>query len=197
MCWSCRPTAPAKSPCALVELANASPGKLTFASQGVGSGGHLLGEMFKAAAKIDTAHVPYRGSAQVMQDLLASRVDMFFDGVGILPFVKDGKVRPLAVADSKRWPQLPDVPTMAEAGFPGIELTAWFGIAAPAGTPKPVVARLNAEFIKAAHHPDVAKKLAEQGINVTTDTPEQFAALMASETERLGKVVKASGARAD
>ena len=181
----------------LIAQAKANPGKLSFASQGVGSGGHLLGEMFKSAAGIDASHVPYRGSAQVMQDLLAGRVDFFFDGVGIIPFAKDGKVRLLAVADSKRSADFPTVPTMAEAGFPNVGLTAWFGLAAPAGTPKPVIAKLNEEFVKAARNPEVVKKLADQGIQVVTSTPAQFAAFMASETDRLGKVVKASGARAD
>jgi tripartite-type tricarboxylate transporter receptor subunit TctC len=181
----------------LIARAKANPGKLSFASQGVGSGGHLLGEMFKAAAGIDASHVPYRGSAQVMQDLLAGRIDFFFDGVGIIPFAKDNKVRVLAVADPKRMAEFPSVPTTAEAGFAGVTMTAWFGLVAPAGTPKPVIAKLNEEFAKAAKHPDVTKKLAEQGIQTVTSTPAQFAAFMASETERLGKVVKASGARAD
>jgi tripartite-type tricarboxylate transporter receptor subunit TctC len=188
---------PIKSVADLVQASRANPGKLTFASQGIGSGGHLLAESFKTASKTDAVHVPYRGTAQVMPDLLTGRVSYFFDGAGILPFVKEGKVRALAVTDTKRLNLLPNVPTMAESGLPGVELSAWFGIVAPAGTPKAVVARLNQELIKAAQAPDVVKQLGETGINVTTGTPEQFAAFMAAETERLGKVVKASGASAE
>lgn len=169
----------------------------SYASQGVGSGGHLLAEMFNGAAGIQAQHVPYRGTAPAMQDLIAGRIDYFFDGVGIVPFVKTGKVRALAVADSRRLPQLPDVPTMAEAGYPGVEVTAWFGLVAPAGTPRAVLARLNAEFVKAGRDPELQRQLADTGIRVVTGTPEAFATFMAAETERLGKVVRSSGARAD
>ena len=187
----------ASSVAQLVAQLKAAGGKMTFASQGVGSGGHLLGEMFKDAAKVEAQHIPYRGTAQVMQDLLAGRVDFFFDGVGILPFIKEGKVRALAVADGRRLPGLPEVPTLAEAGLPGVELNAWFGIVAPAGTPKAAVGQLNAAIAKAARDPEVQRKLSEQSIRVGISTPENFASFMAAETERLGKVVKASGARAD
>ncbi|NRF72093.1 tripartite tricarboxylate transporter substrate binding protein [Aquincola sp. S2] len=187
----------ATSVAALVAQMKGSGGKMSFASQGVGSGGHLLAEMFKDSAKVDAQHIPYRGTAQAMQDLLAGRVDFFFDGVGIIPFVKEGKVRALAVADGKRLAQLPDVPTLAEAGVPGVEVTAWFGLVAPAGTPKPVIAQLNQALAKAARDPEVQRRLNETAIRVGISTPETFASFMAAETERLGKVVKASGARAD
>ncbi|MBO9513151.1 MAG: tripartite tricarboxylate transporter substrate binding protein [Variovorax sp.] len=180
----------------LIAEARAKPGKLVFASQGVGSGGHLLGEMFKSSAHIEVEHVPYRGSAQAMQDLLSGRIDFFFDGVGVLPFVKDGKVKALAVTDVKRLAQLPDVPTMGELGHPAVEMSAWFGIVAPSGTPQAVISKLNQDFVKAAKDPDVVKRLGD-GVRIDTGSPDSFGAFMASETDRLGRIVKASGARAD
>lgn len=187
---------PAKTPADLVALSKAKP--LSFASQGIGSGGHLLGEMFKSGTGSNVVHVPYKGTAQILPDLLAGRLDLIFDGIpGSGPLVRDGNLKGLAVTDSKRSAMLPDVPTMAEAGFPGYELSAWFGIAAPANTPAPVINKLNAEFIKALKHPDVVARMTEFGVNIIGNSPEEFAAVMASETTRLGQVVKASGARAE
>ena len=189
---------PAKSVADLVELAKKSPKGLTFASQGVGAGGHLLGEMLKAKTGTNLTHVAYKGSAPALQDMLASRVDLFFDAiVTSLPHIKDGKLRALAVASPTRSAALPNVPTMAEAGFPGIEMDQWFGMFVPAGTPAPVVAKLHDELVKAVRSPDVSGKITAQGLDVMTTTPEQFAALMKDETVKLGKVVKDSGARAD
>jgi len=191
-------TSPAKSVRELVDLAKTRPGGLTFASQGVGAGGHLLAEMFMVSTGIKAAHVPYRGSAQALPDLVAGRVDFFFDGIpGAGPLAKEGKVRALAAAASKRSEMLPDVPTMAEAGYPGIELSAWFGLVAPAGTPQPVIDRLNAEFNKALKNADVIDKLSQNGARVLPSLPADFAALIASDTERLGKVVRLSGAKVD
>ncbi len=189
---------PAKSVADLVELAKKSPKGLTFASQGVGAGGHLLGEMLKAKTGTNLTHVAYKGSAPALQDMLASRVDLFFDAiVTSLPHIKDGKLRALAVASPTRSAALPNVPTMAEAGFPGIEMDQWFGMFVPAGTPAPVVAKLHDELVKAVRSPDVSGKITAQGLDVMTTTPEQFAALMKDETVKLGKVVRDSGAKAD
>jgi len=189
---------PAKSVADLVELAKKSPKRLTFASQGVGAGGHLLGEMLKAKTGTNLTHVAYKGSAPALQDMLASRVDLFFDAiVTSLPHIKDGKLRALAVASPTRSAALPNVPTMAEAGFPGIEMDQWFGMFVPAGTPAPVVAKLHDELVKAVRSPDVSGKITAQGLDVMTTTPEQFAALMKDETVKLGKVVRDSGAKAD
>jgi len=189
---------PAKSVADLVALAKKSPNGLTFASQGVGAGGHLLGEMLKARTGTNLSHVAYKGSAPALQDMLANRVDLFFDAVVTsLPHIKDGKLRALAVASPTRSAVLPDVPTMAEAGFPGIEMDQWFGMFVPAGTPAPVVARLHDELVKAVRSPEVSNKITSQGLDVVTTTPDQFAALMKDDAVRLGKVVKESGAKVD
>lgn len=189
---------PARSVKDLVALAASKPGGLTFASQGIGAGGHLLGELLKTRTGANLQHVPYKGSPAALQDLLAGRVDMFFDAViTSYPHVKAGKLRALATASAHRTRMLPDVPTMAEAGYPGIELDFWFALFAPAGTPQSVVRRLNEEFGKALHHPDVVRWFTEQGLDIVTSTPEELAALIRTDTERLGKVVKEAGVRVD
>lgn len=189
---------PANSVADLVALAKKKPGGLSFASQGVGAGGHLLGEMLKAHTKAPMEHVAYKGSAPAVQDILASRVDMFFDAVVTsLPHIKEGKMKALAIASKERFSQLPNVPTMAEAGFPGVEMDQWFGMFVPAGTPKPVIQKLHDEFVKAVRNPEVSGKITAAGLEVLTTTPEQFAALMKADTATLGKVVKDSGAKAD
>jgi tripartite-type tricarboxylate transporter receptor subunit TctC len=189
---------PAKSVADLVALSKSKPGGLTFASQGIGAGGHLLGEMFKAQTGANLSHVPYKGSAPALQDVLAGRVDLFFDAVvTALPLIRDGRLRALAVATDERLKLLPDVPTMAQAGFPGIEGDQWFGMLVPAGTPEPVVRRLNEEFTKAVRSPDIAASFAERGLDVFTTTPDQFAAMMRADAAKFGKVVKDAGVRAD
>lgn len=187
---------PAKTVADVVAAARARPG-LTFASSGAGSGSHLSGELFKSIAKVDIAHVPYKGSAAAIPDAVGGRVDMFFDGTTSAPLVREGKLRALAVTDTVRSPALPEVPTMAEAGFPGVEVNSWFGIITPAGTPAPVIARLATEFNKTMRSAATAQKTSQMGITVLTGTPQAFAAHITTETERLGKIVKASGARAD
>jgi tripartite-type tricarboxylate transporter receptor subunit TctC len=189
---------PAKSVAELVALAKKTPGGLTFASQSIGAGGHLLGEMLKVQAKVPLTHVAYKGSAPALQDLLAGRVDLFFDAVVTsLPHIKAGKLRALAVADKTRSSVLPDVPTMAEAGFPGVEMDQWFGMLVPAGTPPPIVKKLHEELVKAVRHPEVASKITSQGLDVVTTTPEEFASLIKQDSATLGKVVKDAGIRAE
>jgi len=189
---------PARSIQELIALARSRPGGLNFASQGIGAGGHLLGEMLKAKTGAPITHVPYKGSAPAVQDMLAGRVDLFFDAVVTsLPYIKDGKFRALAMAAPTRSAQLPDVPTTAEVGFPEIEGDQWFGMFAPAGTPQPVVRRLQEEFVRAVRSPDIHKRFTDQGLDVVTNTPEEFAALIAADAVRFGKVVRDSGARAD
>ena len=192
------PESSIKSVSDLVKQAKDQPGKLTFASQGVGSGGHLLGEMLKFRNGLDVVHVPYRGTAHALPDLLGGRVTFFFDGIpGAGPLVADGKLRGLAVTDGVRAQMIPNVPTMAEAGFPNYELSAWFGVAAPAGTPRAVVDRLHAEIVKAAMHPETQAKFHQFGIKAVASTPEEFVKVMREDTARLGEIVKASGARAE
>jgi tripartite-type tricarboxylate transporter receptor subunit TctC len=154
--------------------------------------------MLKYRAGIDIVHVPYRGTAPAIPDLLAGRVQFMFDGMpGAGPLVADGKLRGLAVTDSVRVPMIPNVPTMAEAGFPGYELSAWFGVAAPAGTPRAVVDKLHDEIVKATRNLDTQAKFRQFGIVAVASSPEEFVNVMRQDTERLGEIVKASGARAE
>jgi len=187
---------PAKSVAELAALAKSRPEGLTFASQSIGTGGHLLGEMFRMRTGAKLEHVPYKGSAPALADLIAGRVDFFFDAViTATPQIRAGKIRALATASRKRAAVLPDVPTMAEAGFPGIEADFWFALFAPAGTPPDVVQRLNQAFAKAMHSPEVKARFSEQGLDITTGTPEELAALIRADTERLGKVVREAGVK--
>jgi tripartite-type tricarboxylate transporter receptor subunit TctC len=187
-------SSPAKSAKDLVELAKTKPGGLNFASQGVGSGGHILGEMFRLKSGAPFVHVPYRGAGPAVQDLAAGNVDFLFSSyVSAIGQVQGGKLRVLGWSATKRTPALPDVPTMAEAGYPGTELEIWQGIVAPLGTPPALVARLHAEFLKAANAPDIVEKVAAQAVEMSTLSPEDFSKLIASDVERLGKVVRDAG----
>lgn len=191
-------SSPAKTPAELVSFGHAKPGGLVYASMGVGTGGHLLSEMFRSRTKAEATHVPYKGSSQAVADTVAGRFDFFFNGiVDSLPLVREGRVRALAIADTQRSPLLPNVPTMIELGYPNFVLNAWFGIVAPTGTPKPVIARLNAELSKVTRNPEVAAKMGELGAKMMNSTPDEFAAMMRDETTRLGKVVQQSGAHID
>ena len=171
---------------------------MNFGSSGNGSSIHLSGELFKSLAKVDMQHVPYKGSAPAVTDLLGNQIDIMFDNMpSAIQHVRSGKLAPLAVTTAKRSPELPNVPTIAEAGVPGYEATSWFGMFAPAGTPAPVLAKLNAAIVKVLAQPDVKKKIAEQGGDVVAETPDQFAAFIQAESVKWGKVVKESGATAD
>jgi len=187
---------PAKSVTELVALAKSRPAGLSFASQGTGSAGHLLGEMFKLRTGANMVHVPYRGAAPAAIDLSAGRVDFFFVSYSsLLPFLQGGKVRAIAVTSPQRLPVLPDAPTMTEAGFAGLALDAWFGLVAPAGTPDAVIDKLNAAFVQAVRDPQVIKQMTDQGAEGLATTPAEFATFIASETERFGKVVRAVGVK--
>ena len=192
------PSVPVSSVKDLVALAKAKPNTINFASMGSGSTGHLCGEMFKMAVQVQATHIAYKGSAPALQDLLAGTVQMMFDNLPTaLPRAKNGQLKGLAVTSAKRNSLAPEIPTMDEAGVPGYEATAWFGVAAPAGTPKAVVDRLNMEFVKALRDPQNAQKLEALGLAMATDSPEGFAAFIAAESQKWRKVVVASGARAD
>jgi tripartite-type tricarboxylate transporter receptor subunit TctC len=185
---------PANSVKDLVGLARSKPGGLNYASQGVGSGGHVLGEMLRLASGAPFVHVPYRGAGPAVQDLAAGNVDLLFSSyVSAIGQVQAGKLKVLGWTAPKRSPALPDVPTMAEVGYPSVELEVWQGIMAPLGTPPALVKRLNEEFIKAAMAPEVVSKVAVQAVDITTNTPEQFGRLIASDVDRLGKVVRDAG----
>jgi tripartite-type tricarboxylate transporter receptor subunit TctC len=188
---------PARSVSDLVALAKSKPAGLSFASQGSGSGGHLLGEMLKVRTGANMVHIPYRGAGPAALDLATGRVDFFFVSYSsVLSFLQAGKVRVLAVTSPKRLPVLPDTPTMREVGFAGIELDAWFGLVAPAGTPDAVIGKLNSAFVQAVRDPEIVKQVRDQGAEAVATTPAEFAAFIASETERFGKIVKAVGAKA-
>jgi tripartite-type tricarboxylate transporter receptor subunit TctC len=178
--------------------AKAKPGALNFASPGNGTVAHLTSELFQKAAGIKTQHVPYKGAAQALTDVISGNVDLYMSSVPtLLGQIKQGKLRPLAVTSAKRVDDLPNVPTINESGYKGFDAVTWFGLLAPAGTPKDVIARLNAEFNKALQQPELRKKLGDEGADAAGGTPEQFAALIKEEIPRWGKVVKDSGAKID
>lgn len=192
------PSKPYNSVKELIAYAKANPGKVNFGSSGSGSSIHLSGELFNTLAKVDMVHVPYKGSAPAVTDLLGGQIDIMFDNMpSAIQHVRNGKLKPLAVTTAKRSPELPNVPTIAEAGVPGYEATSWFGLFAPAATPAPVVARLNAALVKVLSDANVKKKIAEQGAEPYSEKPEQFAEFIRKETAKWSQVVKASGASAD
>lgn len=179
----------------LIDYAKAHPGEVAFASSGNGSSIHLSGELFKLMTGVDMLHVPYRGSAGAVTDLLGGQVDIMFDNMpSAIQHVRNKTLVPLAVTPAERSPELPDVPTIAEAGVPGYEATSWFGLFAPAGTPEDVVKVLHEAIVEALKDPEVIEKFQAQGAQVTIDTPEQFAEFIAAETEKWADVVKRSGA---
>ena len=186
---------PAKTAVELVAFAKTKPDGLTYGSQGVGTGGHLLGVILAKQTGIKLVHVPYRGVAPAVTDMVAGRVDMMFSSyLTASPHIKSGKLRMLAIAGAHRHPEIPEVPTMTEAGFPGVEMEQWFGLFAPAGTPASIVQRLNREFVAALQSDDVKKTLQPQGSIIIPGTPEDLAARIARDVVALGKVVKESGA---
>ena len=186
---------PAKTAAELVAFAKTRPDGLTYGSQGVGTGGHLLGIVFAKQTGIKLVHVPYRGVAPAVTDMVAGRVDMMFSSyLTAAPHIQSGKLRMLALAGARRHQMIADVPTMAEAGFPGVEMEQWFGLFAPAGTPFPVVQRLNHEFVAALQSDDVKKTLLPQGSIIIPGTPEDLTARIARDVVVLGKIVKDSGA---
>jgi tripartite-type tricarboxylate transporter receptor subunit TctC len=185
---------PAKNMAELVALARAQPGKLNFASAGLGGLPHLAGELFKLTAKIDVVHVPYRGAAPAINDLLGQQVQMtFLDLPVILPHIKAGALRPIALGARERAPTAPDVPTTAEVGMPDLLIENWYGMIAPAGTPPAIVAAINRIATQAMADPGVKEKLADQGLTVAGDTPEHFRDFIGSETAKWAKVIRDAG----
>ena len=190
------PTVAAKNLKELIALAKAQPGKLNYASASIASVGHLTGELLNDLAGIKMTHVAYKGSGQAVTDLLGGHIQLMFSGFSsTLPHIKSGKLRALAQTGEKRSPALPDVPTIAESGFPKFEATAWYGVHAPAKTPKPIVSRLNAELVKALKLPDVSERLGSLGFEIAATTPEYYGNYIRSEIKKWAKVVKASGAK--
>lgn len=190
------PEVPAKSVAELVALAKAQPGKITFASAGLGTSQHLGGELLKSMAGIDILHVPYKGMGPLLPDLLSGRVMMQFGNIStFLPLIREGKVRGIAVSSLKRAPQVPDLPTMDESGFPGFAVTAWVGALAPAGTPEAIVAKIHQDIVHVLAMPDLRDKMMDMGFIIGGTTPQAFAAQIKSEIETKGKLVRDSGAK--
>jgi tripartite-type tricarboxylate transporter receptor subunit TctC len=192
------PAVPAKTVKELVAYAKANPGKVHFPSPGFGTQPHLVGEMFKSMTGLDIVHVPYRGSAPAITDLLAGQMQIYFDNfANVLQHIESGRLRALAVTGDARNPQLPDVATMEEGGYGGIAATYWNGMLAPAGTPAAVVARLNAAVNQALATPEVRAALVKLGSAPRTATPQEFATFIATESERWGKVVRDANIKVD
>ncbi|MET3464690.1 MULTISPECIES: tripartite tricarboxylate transporter substrate binding protein [unclassified Variovorax] len=192
------PKLPIRSVADYLRFAKEQPDGITFASSGSGSSIHLSGEMFKMKAGLKMLHVPYRGSAPAITDLLGGQVQSMFDNMpSALPHVQGGRLRAIAITSAQRSPLLPDVPTVAESGYPGFDVQSWFGLAAPAGTPHPVIERLNAALDKVMAAPEVRQRLRDLGATPEAGTPEQMRALAVAEIKRWREVVKASGAKAE
>jgi tripartite-type tricarboxylate transporter receptor subunit TctC len=192
------PGLPVNSMAELIALAKANPGKLNFASSGHGLAAHLAGELFKAEAKVDLVHVPYKGAAPALQDVIAGHVQMMFaTASSVVPHIRDGKVRALGVTTLRRTAVLPDIPTIDELGLKGFDATTWHGLVAPAHTPKDVVAALHGALAASLDDPGVKKSLADLGVDIMGGTPDDFAAYIKSEIPKWTAIVKASGAKLD
>ena len=192
------PAVKANSVKEVIALAKAEPGRIAYASSGNGTSIHMSGAMFTQMTQIDMIHIPYKGSGPAVTDLLAGQVQMMFDNIpSSLPHIKSGKLKALATTGAKRDPALPDLPTIAEAGVPGYESGVWFGLMAPAGTPKDIIARINAEAVKGTKSPDFVKRMTDLGYNIIAGTPEQMAEMIKAEIARWTPIVKASGAKVD
>ena len=190
------PSVNAKSTKELIELARKEPGKLTFVSAGVGTSVHMAGELFNNMAGVQMTHVPYKSSVAALVDLMAGRVDVMFDNIpSALPHIRSGKLRALATTGAQRATILPELPTIAEEGLAGYEAGVWIGLLAPAGTPKPIIAKLNAEGQKAVKAPDFVKRMGDLGFEVIGGTPEQMRAMIDAEVKRMHPIVRASGAK--
>lgn len=192
------PSVGANSVRELVALAKSQPGKLTFASSGSGTTVHLSGEMFKSMAGIDVLHVPYKGSAPAVTDLLGGQVNMMFENIpAITPHIRSGKVRPLAVTGTKRSTLFPDIPTVAESGLQGYESRVMYGLVAPAGTPREIIDKLNAAAVNGANSTAFRERLEPLGYEIVPGSPEAMRDMLRAEVDRWAPVIKASGARAD
>jgi tripartite-type tricarboxylate transporter receptor subunit TctC len=192
------PSVPANNLKELVAHIKSQQGKFQYASSGNGTPQHLTGELFKTVAKLDAVHVPYKGSAPAINDVVGGHAPMMFDStIAILPFIRSGKVKALAITGAKRSAELPDVPTFAEAGVPGVESYAWYGMFVNAKTPKEIVSKLNAATVAYMKQPEFQRILKETGSDFVGDTPENFAAFTRAEAEKWGRIAKATGATVD
>ena len=192
------PSVPARSVKVVIALAKKDPGKWTYASSGNGTSIHMSGAMFTQMTGTDIVHIPYKGSAPAVTDLLAGQTNMMFDNIpSSLPHIKSGKLIALATSGAKRDPALPNLPTIAEAGVPGYESGVWFGLMVPAATPKDIIAKLNAAALQATKSPEFIKRMHDLGYNIIPGAPEDMAKMIQDELKRWGPIVKASGAKVD
>lgn len=196
--WVAHPDSPVKTLGDLLAQAKAKPGALAFASGGNGSTSHLCGELLKSSAKVDLLHVPYKGPAPALQDVIAGRVPLMCDNFSnVITHVRSGRLKAVALTALKRHPQAPEVPTVDESGVAGFEIGVWYGVAVPAATPGPVVRKLNAEFAKALRDARVAERFEQLGLTVVADSSDEFARFVAAESEKMRRLVQDSGARVD
>jgi len=196
--FSVHPSVPAATLGELIALAKAQPGKLSFGTSGAGTAVHLTGELFKSVAKVDITHVPYKGGGPALSDLIAGQIPMGVQNITtVVQYVRAGRVRALGVSSLERSPALPDVPTIASAGFPGFEAKEWYGLVAPAGTPSPIVARLNREIVRVMHLPDISARIVDQGSEIVASSPEEFGAFIKSELAKWTKIVRETGMRVE
>ena len=196
--WVAHPDTPVKTIRDVVTQAKAKPGALAFASGGNGTTSHLCGELLKTTAKVDLLHVPYKGPAPALQDVIAGRVPLMCDNFSnVITHVRSGRLKAVALTAMTRHPQAPELPTANESGLPGFEVGVWYGFAVPAAAPRPVVQKLNAEIAKALRDPKVGERLEQLGLAVVADSPEHFAAFVAAESEKMRRLVQVSGARVD
>ncbi len=192
------PSVPAKTVKELLALAKAEPGKLNYASAGNGTGNHLAMEVFKSMAGVNITHVPYKGAPQAIIDLMSGSINLMFNSIPpVIQHIKAGRVRVLGISSAKRSPQLPDVPSVAEAGVPGYDVINWFGLLVPAATPKPIVAKLHEAVVKVLNTAEVKSQLETQGYDPVGNTPAEFGKFLREESDRYAKVVKQSGAKVD
>jgi tripartite-type tricarboxylate transporter receptor subunit TctC len=192
------PSVPAKNVKELIALARAKPDSITFGSPGNGTTGHLGTEIIKSAGKVKMVHIPYKGAVPAFTGLLGGEIAVYLSSIQpALPMLKAGRVRALGVTSAKRMPTLPDVPTIAETGLPGYQVTNWYGVMAPAGVPKDILAKLHGDLVKVMKSPDVQQRFAAEGGDATPNTPEQFGAFIRDEIVKWGKAVKESGAKVD
>jgi tripartite-type tricarboxylate transporter receptor subunit TctC len=192
------PTVPAKTVKDLLAIARSKPGRLNYASSGNGTVTHLAGELFKLMGKVDIVHVPFKGGAPALTALVSGEVDMSYENsLVVTPHVKAGKVKAIAVTGTKRSQFMPELPTISESGLPGYNASGWYGLFAPAATPKPVVARLSQEAVKALRMPDVVRTLSSQGAEPVANTPEEFGAFVKAEIDKWAKVVKLANMKPD
>ena len=190
------PSAPVRNLADLLALARAKPGSVNFGSTSLGGSPHMSGELLKTMAQIDIVHVPYKGGGPMLIDLMGGQIPVGFDNLpSSINHIRAGKIRALAVTTAKRWPGAPEIPTMAEAGVPGYEATAWFGLLAPANTPKPIVELLQQHVAAILRQPEVEKLLLEQGAEAVGNTPDEFAKLIAAELQKWAKVVATTGVK--